>query len=420
MKLCGTASPSITPEIVGDWVRKVPMSTAASRAEHPTAPVPKITMEDPTSGRSTLSTAPAPVVSPQQSGPRSSSGTTATEVAGGKVLAVCRMPGAAVCAHPAGVEDEHHVVPGCNRGHALAHGIHDPGKTDPGTAAAPTKITVGVIPIVDTAPIWLGVKQGFFTAEGLDVTVQPTTGGAASVPGVVAGSYDFAFGNYISGMVANDKGLGLKYVTNGNSAAGDPDFGAVIVPGDSPIKRPADLSGKTISVNNLQNIGDTTIRTVVDNDGGDSSKIKFVEVAFPDAEAAVANKQVDAAWILAPFLNSAVANGARVITYNFSAFNPKLDIAGYFTKATTFKEKPELVKSFQKAMNKSLEYASTHPDEVKQIVTTYTKMTAAQLDSMVLPKFNVEFNRSALTELGAAAAKYGTISKAPNLDELLP
>src|SRR5665811_2483962 len=43
-----------------------------------------------------------------------------------------------------------------------------------------TKINVGVIPIVDTAPIWLGKKKGFFAAEGLDITIEPTTGGAAS------------------------------------------------------------------------------------------------------------------------------------------------------------------------------------------------------------------------------------------------
>lgn len=288
------------------------------------------------------------------------------------------------------------------------------------SAEHPTKITVGVIPIVDTAPIWLGVSKGFFTDVGLDVTVQPTTGGAASVPGVVAGSYDFAFGNYVSTMVANDQGLNLKYVANGNSTAGNPDFGAVIVNADSPIKTPADLSGKTVSVNNLANIGDTTIRTVVDNDGGDSSTIKFVEVAFPDAEAAVTNKQVDAAWILSPFLDSAVANGARVITYNFSDFDPGLDIAGYFTTLKTYQDKPELVKAFQTAMNKSLEYADSHPDEVRQIVTTYTKMTLDQLNAMVLPKFNVEFNRAALTKLGAAAAGYGTLSKAPDLDALLP
>jgi NitT/TauT family transport system substrate-binding protein len=287
-------------------------------------------------------------------------------------------------------------------------------------ADKPTAITVGVIPIVDTAPIWLGVEKGFFSDEGLDVTVQPTTGGAASVPGVVAGSYDFAFGNYVSGMVANDQGLALKYVTNGNSTAGNPDFGAVVVAGDSDIESPADLSGKTVSVNNLSNIGDTTIRTVVDDDGGDSSTIKFVEVAFPDAEAALSNNQVDAAWILSPFLNSAVANGARVITYNFSDFDPGLDVSGYFTTLDTYKNKPELVKAFQTAMNKSLEYADSHPDEVKQIVTTYTKMTMDQLDAMVLPKFNTEFNRDAMTKLGKAAASYGTLKAEPNLDELLP
>ncbi|GAA1211728.1 ABC transporter substrate-binding protein [Rhodoglobus aureus] len=302
---------------------------------------------------------------------------------------------------------------------ACSSGNVDDGASAP-SAGEPTAITVGVIPIVDTAPLWLGVEKGFFSDEGLDVTVQPTTGGAASVPGVVGGSYDFAFGNYVSGMVANDQGLALKYVANGNTTAGDPDFGAVIVPADSDIQTPADLSGKIVAVNNLQNIGDTTIRTVVDDDGGDSSTIKFVEVSFPDAEAAVANEQVDAAWILAPFLNSAVANGARVITYNFSDFNPNLDVAGYFTTLDTFENKPELVAAFATAMNKSLEYSDNNPDEVKQIVTTYTKMTMEQLDAMVLPKFNVDFNREAMEKLGAAAFGYGTLSAEPNLDELLP
>ncbi|MHB1172044.1 MAG: ABC transporter substrate-binding protein [Lacisediminihabitans sp.] len=292
--------------------------------------------------------------------------------------------------------------------------------TQPGTKAALTKITVGVIPIVDTAPIWLGKEKGFFADEGLDVTVQTTTGGAASVPGVVAGSYDFAFGNYVSVMVARDKGLDLKYVANGDSTAGTPDFGAVVVRGDSPIKTPADLAGKTVSVNNLANIGDTTIRSVVEKDGGNQSTIKFVEVAFPDAEAAVENKQVDAAWILAPFLDSAVAHGDRVITYNFSAFDPNLDISGYFTTGDTIKNKPDLVKSFTAAMNKSLAYAQGHPDEVRQIVTTYTKMTAAQLKNMVLPQFRVDFNRDAMKKLGAATLKYGTIKAEPNLSKLLP
>lgn len=283
-----------------------------------------------------------------------------------------------------------------------------------------TKINVGVIPIVDTAPIWLGKKKGFFAAEGLDITIEPTTGGAASVPGVVAGSYDFAFGNYVSVMVAKDKGLDLKYVANGDSTAGTPDFGAVVVPNDSPIKTPADLSGKTVAVNNLANIGDTTIRSVVEKAGGDASKIKFVEVAFPDAEAAVKNKQVDAALILDPFLHSAVAHGERVITYNYSAFDPNLDVAGYFATGDTIKNKPDEVKEFKAAMNKSLVYAQAHPDEVRQIVTTYTTMTADQVKAIVLPAYRVDINAAAMKKLGDAALKYGTIKSAPDLKAMLP
>ena len=51
-----------------------PRSRAASSAARPTAPVPKMAMLDPAGGASALNTAPAPVDSPQASGPSSSIG----------------------------------------------------------------------------------------------------------------------------------------------------------------------------------------------------------------------------------------------------------------------------------------------------------------------------------------------------------
>ncbi|NKX52175.1 ABC transporter substrate-binding protein, partial [Arthrobacter deserti] len=107
-----------------------------------------------------------------------------------------------------------------------------------------TRISVGVIPIVDTAPIWLGEAKGFFKEEGLDLDIQTASGGAAIVPGVVSGSSDFAFSNLISVMVAKDKGLDLQFVANGASSTGDPkkDVGAVVVPADSDIKSAKDLA----------------------------------------------------------------------------------------------------------------------------------------------------------------------------------
>ena len=285
-----------------------------------------------------------------------------------------------------------------------------------------TAVKVGAIPIGDVAPLHLGKAKGFFEEEGLDLTIENTTGGAVSVPGVVSGSFDFAFGNTVSLMVARDQGLDLKYVVNGTRASNedDVDFAGVVVAKDSDIQTATDLEGKTVSSNNLANIGDTTVRTAVDKAGGDGSSLKFVEVAFPDALAAVENGQVDAALILEPFLTSAIKSGARVVSWPYRETHPNLDIGGYFTSADKIKQDPELVEKFTAAMTKSMNYAQENPDEVRKIIGTYTKTDPALLEEIVLPRFDPEFDRDAAQTLAEATLKYGTVDNEVDLDALLP
>jgi NitT/TauT family transport system substrate-binding protein len=283
-----------------------------------------------------------------------------------------------------------------------------------------TAVTIGTQPIVDSAPLYLGVDQGFFEEEGIELSIESAAGGAAVVPSVVSGDFQFGRGNVLSTMIAVDEGLPLRCITNANSTAGDPDFGAVVVPGDSPIQSMADLPGTTVSVNTLNNIGDTTIRSVVEEAGGDPQGVDFVEIPFPDAPAALQTGQVDAAWILDPFLTEAVDAGARVLSYNFSDFHPELDISCVFTSTQLIEEDPELVEAFQRAMNRSLEFAQENPDEVRRITGTYTEIEPAVLERIVIPTFRTEFNREAMAQLGAKAAEYGTLSEEPDLDRLLP
>ncbi|TFD75464.1 transporter substrate-binding domain-containing protein [Cryobacterium sp. Sr8] len=294
--------------------------------------------------------------------------------------------------------------------------------TAPAGSDALVPVTVGVIPIADTAPLYLGLDQGFFEDEGLDLTVETATGGAAIVPAVVSGDYQFGFSNLGSLMVANDKGLPLKLVNAAVASTGDvtSDMGALIVKGDSPIKTLADLNGKTVSTNSLNNLLDTVARSTIDSAGGDSSTISFVEIPFPDASAAVENGQVDAAFVVEPFVTAAVDNGNRVLSYDFAEFADKLDIAAYFSSAATVANDPELVTKFQAAMTKSLQYAQANPDAVRAIIATYTKTPAEVLAKIVLPTYPTEFNVPAVTALGEAALKYGVIEKAPDMSTFLP
>jgi NitT/TauT family transport system substrate-binding protein len=285
-----------------------------------------------------------------------------------------------------------------------------------------TRVTVGVIPIVDTAPIWLGEAEGIFAKEGLDLEIETATGGSAIVPGVQSGSYDFAFSNLISIMVANDKGLDMAVVANGATTSGDAkhDFGGVVVNPESDIKSPKDLAGKKVSVNNLSNIGDTTIKDVIEADGGDAGSVQFVEVPFPDAPAALENGVVDAAWILDPFLTQAVDGGARLVSSNFVDFHPELDIAGYFTSQAKIDAEPELVEKFTRAMNESLEFAQDNPEKVRDIVGTYTKIDEETRSRIVLPRYRADFNMEAAQKLADSAKKYGTLSNDVDLEKLLP
>ena len=46
----------------------------------------------------------------------------------------------------------------------------------------PVTLKVGVIPIADVAPLYLGMDKGFFEEEGLKIEPQLAEGGAAIVP----------------------------------------------------------------------------------------------------------------------------------------------------------------------------------------------------------------------------------------------
>jgi NitT/TauT family transport system substrate-binding protein len=297
------------------------------------------------------------------------------------------------------------------------------GDDDGDIAAGETvPVKVGAIPIVDVAPLHLGVAKGFFKEQGLDVQVINTTGGAAAVPGVVSGQFDFAFGNVVSLIVARSQGLELKAIAEGNSSTGvqGKDFGGVVVPKDSPITSAAQLSGKTVAVNNLKNVGDTTIRASIRKAGGDPSKVNFVELAFPDMPAAVANKRVDAAWIVEPFFTVAQDQGARVIASNFVDAAPNMTVATYFTAQQTLDEKPELATRFTAAVKKSLQYAQENPDEVRQVLLTYTKISPEVAERLTLPAWPQEINKESVQTLADLMQQDGLVPEKVDVAAILP
>lgn len=287
-------------------------------------------------------------------------------------------------------------------------------------AAGPTKITVAAIAIVDVAPLYLARAKGFFAEHGLDVAIQNTQGGAEAVPGVVSGQYQIAFSNVISLLLGSAKGLPLKIIAAGNFSTSKPeDFGGIVVPAGSPIKTMKDLEGKTLSVNQINNIGGVTVRAAMRKAGGDPDKIKLIEVRFPEMPAALGQKRVDAAWIVEPFLTVARSQGATVLDWNFADTSPNLMIAAYFTTRDYATSHADVVQRFTAGINQGLSYAAAHPDEARAILLTYTKIDKAIADKLNLPVWTPEINRASIDMLADLVVQDKLVPSKPDVDALL-
>jgi NitT/TauT family transport system substrate-binding protein len=303
-----------------------------------------------------------------------------------------------------------------------AAGCGSSGDGDSGAASGgSSQVKVGIIPILDVAPIYLGKQKGFFSSRKIELTLESGQGGAAIVPGVVSGQFQFGFSNVTSLLIASTRGLPLKVVSNGVASTGKDkaDFGGVVAK-DASIRTAADLAGKRVAVNTLKNIGDSTIRASVRKAGGDPSSIKFVELAFPDMPAALQAGRVDAIWVVEPFLSTSLGQGGRLIASNYVDAAPDLTVAVYFTSQQLIEKDPDLVKRFTEAMTESLAYADAHPDEARQVLTSYTKIDPGVIQKLTLPKWPPQINRASVQTLADLALKDGLVTKPPDLAALLP
>ena len=66
--------------------------------------------------------------------------------------------------------------------------------------------------VTDVAALYLGDEAGIFKKYGIDLKVNMGTTGAALVPSVMSGEYNFAFSSLVSLLQARDKGLHVFFI----------------------------------------------------------------------------------------------------------------------------------------------------------------------------------------------------------------
>lgn len=246
-------------------------------------------------------------------------------------------------------------------------------------------------------------------------------GGAAIIPAVQSGDFDFGFSNITSLVIGQAQGLPLQVVAPGPQTTGEAgdDFSSLLVPEDSDTESIADLEGDRVAVNTLNNINDTVLKEGMRQEGGDRDSMDLVEVAFPDMIGQLESGNVDAIMAVEPFATMAMDTGAREIYSPYAEPIEDLTIAAYFASTERIEEDPETVDAFTAAMKESQQYAEDNPDDAKAILSEYTEIEPEVVDELTMPQFPQQVTRDSIQRIIELSEETGLIDEAVNIDELL-
>ena len=279
-----------------------------------------------------------------------------------------------------------------------------------------TTINLDSLPIANGFPLDLGIKKGFFEAQGIEIKKTTFASGNDIVIAMANNQGDIGYIGWVPAMIARTQGIKFTAVAASDVEATSTtdNWQNIMVKGDSSIRTPQDLAGKTIAVNALKGVGEVMIRAALEKSGVDPNSIKLLAVPFPTMRTALANGQVDAFWAPEPFVTQALTlDGARIVMAPGPILSQYWPVGMYGAREEWIAKNPDLAKAFRTAMNQSLLYAQSHPDEIRALLP-------AGQENIRLPIWSPLVDLSKLAQLAKYAKEFGVISTLPNLTQLVP
>jgi NitT/TauT family transport system substrate-binding protein len=290
--------------------------------------------------------------------------------------------------------------------------------TSAGDGAKRTSVTVQDVAGIPAEFLTAGVKQGFFSERGLDVSVKTAAGGAAIIPAVISGDAQIGGSNVVSVLIAATKGLPIQMVAAGTFGpeTEEDDWSGILVGGDSSIRSAKDLEGKTMAVNTLENVATETAIAALENLGADPSKVKFTEVDFPDMLGALDAGRVDSAFEIEPFVTAGLNQGLRRVVSPYYRTKPDLQIGSYVTTKQYAQEHPDVVKAFRDGLDDTAAWVSENPEEFRKVLASGGVKGAQELK---LPTWKPAIDPGSLETHATLMQQQGLIEEAPPLDDVV-
>ena len=215
--------------------------------------------------------------------------------------------------------------------------------------------------------LYVAESLGYFEDQGLEVEiVQPPEGGADALVASGRAQFGVSFQDSMAPGVAGDNALPTTAV----AALIQHNTSGIISRKGEGMDTPKGMEGKKYATWDGP-IEVAMIQNVVEQDGGDFSKVEMIPSTVTDEVSALESGSGDAIWIFYAWAGVKFElTGAETDYFAFKDINPVFD---YYTPVVIannefLEEEPETAKKFLTALRDGYEYAIENPEEAADIL----------------------------------------------------